>query len=212
MKNSLAFFLCGFLSCFASPCYAQDPPLEMADLNKAQLVKLVPQLQSGGFVFYIRHAATDQTQTDSQPVDLSDCSKQRNLSKTGIQQAKEIGEFFTHHGIPVGRVHSSPFCRCKDTAKLAFGHFEENDALYFAISLPRQQKEFKAMQLRLLLGDNKTKGNTILVSHTSNLKEATGIWPKPEGATYLFKPDNQGAYTVIGRIAPELWTLSANRP
>jgi len=31
--------------------------------------------------------------------------------------------------------------------------------------------------------------NTVLVSHSSNLKEAADVWPKPEAVMAVFKPD-----------------------
>jgi broad specificity phosphatase PhoE len=44
-----------------------------------------------------------------------------NLSSRGIEQAKRIGEAFRAHGIAVREVLTSPYCRCIDTGKPAFG-------------------------------------------------------------------------------------------
>src|SRR6478752_9230341 len=45
----------------------------------------------------------------------------RTQPSRGIEQAKRIGEAFRDHGIAVGKVLTSPYCRCIDTGKLAFG-------------------------------------------------------------------------------------------
>lgn len=52
------------------------------------------------------------------------CSTQRNLSEEGRRHARRIGEEFRKRQIPVGRVLSSPWCRCQETARLAFGTAE----------------------------------------------------------------------------------------
>ena len=46
--------------------------------------------------------------------------------------------------------------------------------------------------------------NTVLVSHTANLREVTNIWPKPEGVVHIFKPSGDD-YQHIGRITPVQW-------
>ena len=46
--------------------------------------------------------------------------------------------------------------------------------------------------------------NTVIVSHTANLKEAVGIWPKPEGVIHVFKP-RQDQSIYVGKITPNAW-------
>ena len=50
-------------------------------------VQLAEALQDGGYVVYLRHAATDQSKEDAGVVDLEDCSTQRNLTDAGREQA-----------------------------------------------------------------------------------------------------------------------------
>src|SRR5207247_2594884 len=52
---------------------------------------------------------------------LDECSTQRNLSEEGRAQARRVGAAFAARGIPIGRVLSSQWCRCLETARLAFG-------------------------------------------------------------------------------------------
>ena len=61
--------------------------------------------------------------------DILDCSTQRNLSKEGELQALKIGKFFKENDIKFTKVLSSEWCRCKDTAKIAFGNYETKNFL-----------------------------------------------------------------------------------
>lgn len=187
------------------------PPPEL--LSQEKLQALAGQLAKGGYVFYFRHAATRHDQEDHQPAALADCASQRNLSEAGKDQATAIGAAFRELKIPVGRVIASPYCRCVDTARLAFSRFDVSDDLHFAIGLDKGQRQAKGEALRHLLAQPPAAGtNTVLVAHTANLEEATGIWPKPEGAAVLFRPDGQGGFRAIGRIPPELWVHALARP
>ncbi len=56
-------------------------------------------LQQSGYVIYLRHAATNHEQDDVFPVDLSDCDTQRNLSETGVKQAKVINNSLKRNSI-----------------------------------------------------------------------------------------------------------------
>ena len=77
-------------------------------------------LRKGGQVVMIRHALTEAGVGDPQGFRLSDCTTQRNLSEEGRAHAKRIGEAFRLHRVPVDEVLASPWCRCVETASLAF--------------------------------------------------------------------------------------------
>lgn len=186
----------------ANPTTAQDKgPAPTLD-PKA----LVRALQNGGFVIYFRHAATDQSQPDSDRLDLKNCATQRNLSEKGREQARAIGKAFAALGIKVSKVMSSPYCRCIDTGKLAFGEVTIVPDLEFAISKSEPESKRLGAVLRTLLGTKPPSGtNTVLVAHTANLKEAAGIWPQPEGAAHVFEPQGDGRPLHVARVGPEEW-------
>jgi len=50
-----------------------------------------------------------------------------------------------------------------------------------------------------------TGTNTVIVGHTSNLKEAAGIWPKKEGGAVVFHPDGNGGFAFVGTIDPDVF-------
>jgi hypothetical protein len=51
--------------------------------------------------------------------------------------------------------------------------------------------------------------NAVLVSHSANLLEAAGIFAKPEGAAFVFRPLPDGKFEAVARILPEDWSRVA---
>lgn len=80
----------------------------------------VNALKQGGSVVLIRHAITESGVGDPPGMRLGDCSTQRNLSEEGRAQARRIGKWFASHGLAPSRIRSSQWCRCLDTAAIAF--------------------------------------------------------------------------------------------
>src|SRR4051812_43239236 len=93
--------------------------------TEAQLVAL---LKSGGQVVLMRHAVTTPGVGDPPGMTIGDCSTQRNLTDEGRAAAKAIGERLREAGIAFDYVATSPMCRCKETARLAFGRVDEVQA------------------------------------------------------------------------------------
>jgi phosphohistidine phosphatase SixA len=157
-------------------------------------------------------AAPDPTGANDEAADLKNCDTQRNLSAEGRAQATEIGHAFRALGITVATVSTSPFCRCKDTGKLAFGRFVVNNDLYFAINTDAEKTKALAESLRKTLATAPPPGaNAVIVSHTANLREAAGIWPKPKGATYILRPLSGGCFEALAKVLPDDWINAAKR-
>jgi phosphohistidine phosphatase SixA len=161
-------------------------------------------------VVFLRHAATEYHQVDSDYGNAPDCRLQRNLSGDGRRQAKEIGAAFRTLGIPVGRVLSSPFCRTADTARLAFGQYVTSPALSFAHGAGLADRTAQSAALRRMLGTSPEAGlNTVIVSHHANLKEAVGVWPRQEGTAHVFRPTGAGGVLHLGEVRPDEWARCA---
>ncbi|OUS32618.1 hypothetical protein A9Q99_00030 [Gammaproteobacteria bacterium 45_16_T64] len=176
-----------------------------AEAEEFSSKQLIPLLQQGGYVLYWRHAATDQKQKDAVDMSLDDCSTQRNLSELGRHQAVNIGKQLTRLKVDVDRVISSPYCRCKETAILAFDRVELDTDLYFSIDVSKDKRGKQTEKLRFLLGNLPGNGkNHVIVSHTANLKEAADVWPKPEAVIHVFKPESDH-FTHLGKILPDEW-------
>ncbi|MEZ4290768.1 MAG: histidine phosphatase family protein [Myxococcota bacterium] len=177
-----------------------EPTIELAG------PALVEAIRDGGFVLYLRHMETDRGRPDAEQIDLADCATQRVLSAEGRGQADRIGRALTELSVPVGAVWSSPYCRCRDTAMLAFGGSRTDDALRYARHEATAEREALAEALRERLSRAPADGtNTVLVSHSTNMLFATGVSPRPEGALYVFRPEGAAGFRMVGRILPDQW-------
>jgi phosphohistidine phosphatase SixA len=164
------------------------------------------QLRRGGVVLVIRHAATDFSKPDRDPVDLKDCRTQRNLSAEGRRDARRIGQGARRLQLRIGAVLSSPFCRTRETARLAFGRATVNSALLNTITADHDaawRRQIRAA--RRLLGAKPAAGRvTVLVTHGSVVGDTTGHTLE-EGETLVFRPLGGGRFRLVGRILPRRW-------
>ena len=140
--------------------------------------KEIKLLQEGGKVIFIRHAYAPGG-GDPASFLLGDCNTQRNLNQQGIEQSYVIGEIFHNYQVPIDQVLSSQWCRCKDTAKYAFGDYKEFTALNSTFQSPYDKNETK--QLKQLYSfvkkwDGKGK-NLLLVTHYSIITAVTNAVP-----------------------------------
>ena len=144
-----------------------------ADLNK----NLMNQLKDGGNLIFIRHAYAPGS-GDPANFNLNDCSTQRNLSDEGRNQAKLIGEFFIKNKIEIDKVLSSEWCRCKETAKIAFRNFSTNSFLNSFYSLKyAKNKDKQVIALNDYIKNFESKKNLILVTHYVLISEVLNYGP-----------------------------------
>ena len=144
-----------------------------ADLDQ----NLIKELHQGGKLIFIRHAYAPGS-GDPKNFNLNDCSTQRNLSDEGRNQAKLIGEFFKKNKIEIDKVLSSEWCRCKETAKIAFRNFSTNSFLNSFYSLKyakNKDKQIKALNDYII--NLKSNKNLILVTHYVLISEVLGYGP-----------------------------------
>ena len=161
--------------------------------------KLWDTLKHSGQVVLIRHTITDPGVGDPPGMRLDDCTTQRNLSDEGRAHARRIGEAFRKRQVPIGRVLSSPWCRCVETAKLAFGRAEVSEPLSNLFGRPENRERQMAAMKKLLL---QTERNLVLVSHGSTISALTGISPGT-GEMVVVKPLGAGRFEVLGRLSLE---------
>ena len=171
--------------------------------------ELVAALQRGGNVIYFRHADTGPASPDPPTADLTRCETQRNLNDNGRAQAQDIGRQFRRLRIPVGAVLSSQFCRCKETAQLAFGRFEVVPTLTGVARGPElaQARRSASEGLRVLLSTVPPEGeNTVLVSHGFNLIDLEGLYLSTQGEAAIYQSDGAGGYSLFARVLPSQWS------
>ena len=134
--------------------------------------------QEGDKIILIRHSLAPGG-GDPAGFKVDDCKTQRNLNRTGINQSKKIGKLFKKNKVPVDKVLSSQWCRCKDTAKYAFGDFKEFTALNSTFQSPYDQNEAKQLKdLYAFVKDWDSNGkNLVLVTHYSIITAVTNAVP-----------------------------------
>ena len=157
--------------------------------------ELILKLQSEGNIVFIRHALAPGN-GDPDYIDLNDCNTQRNLNKTGIDQSKRIGLFFEKNNIPIDKVLSSEWCRCKDTAKYAFRNFQTFKALnsfYDEKFYKFKNKQIKDLQKYIKDWDGNK--NLILVTHYVVISEMLNIGVSSGEIVISNK-----SYNIIGSI------------
>ena len=145
---------------------------------KADLYKnLINQLEDGEKLVFIRHAYAPGN-GDPAGFNLNDCFTQRNLSENGKKQAQRIGEFFNKNKIEIDKVLSSEWCRCKETAKIAFKNYSTNSFLnsfYSAKFSKNKDKQIKAFNK--YIKNFKGKKNLILITHYVFISEVLNYGP-----------------------------------
>jgi len=156
------------------------------------------KLQAGGFVVFIRHGLTDPGVGDPPGFKLGDCKTERNLNAEGRAESRRLGEAFQRRKIPVAQVLSSEWCRCRETAELAFGRYETWNALN---NLFGRSENAEAQKRAMLERASRFAGpgNLILVSHGATIVTVTGVSPAP-AEMVVMRPAGAGKLEFVGRI------------
>lgn len=152
--------------------------------------------QSGG-VLLIRHAATESGLGDPPGFVIGQCRTQRNLSDEGRQASRALGAWLQAQNFKPDAVRSSQWCRCQDTARLAFGAYEDWPALNSTFA---GQGDSAAQQqaLRERLSAFPAGRTEVWVTHQVIMTALTGAYPEMgEG----FLVDAQGRLRARGRVA-----------
>jgi predicted permease/phosphohistidine phosphatase SixA len=157
--------------------------------------------QAGGQVLFVRHATTTPGVGDPDGFRLEDCKTQRNLSEAGRAEAKRLGEALRLRKVPVGEVLSSPWCRCHDTAQLAFGTPGTRWTPLSNLFGRREAAEAQVRDLRARIGAYKGKDNLVMISHGSVALPLTGVSPQ-QAEIIVLTPLGGDRFRVAGRIPP----------
>ena len=139
--------------------------------------QVLKNLKNGGNLIFIIHAYAPGG-GDPDNFDLNDCSTQRNLNDKGREQAKKIAKFFHEIQSPIDKVISSEWCRCKDTAQIAFKRFETKDLLNSFFSEKFSKNRTKQIEdLNKYIDKWDGKKNLVFVTHYVVISEALNYAP-----------------------------------
>ena len=212
MKTILAAFVTLAILAGVAPASAQTA----RNSHSGSIVgteRLAEALRAGGHVILVRHGATFSNQADTDPLNLADVTKQRNLNDKGKELAKAFGEAIRAAGVPVGKVYTSQFNRAYETAVLAgFKNIETTvDLSEGGLVVTPDENNRRAKALRDMLGrapDNGT--NDILITHKPNIIDALGKdwFDVKEGEASIFKLEG-GKYHLLARVQMEDWSKIA---
>lgn len=175
---------------------AQTPPEPSTDVLRS--IRQLQQARQGG-VLLVRHASTEPGLGDPPGFVLSQCQTQRNLSEAGRAQARALGAWFARHALPVQAVLSSQWCRCLDTAQLAFGRVQAWPALNSTFD-GQGQPDAQLRELRQRLAGLREGTLEVWVTHQVIMTALTGAYPAmAEG----FLVDGRAQLRARGMMSPD---------
>jgi phosphohistidine phosphatase SixA len=160
-------------------------------------------LAGDGAVAIIRHAKAPGPSPDPPGARLEDCATQRNLSPEGRAQAAKLGALWREKRAKLGKVISSPWCRCIDTARLmGLGEPAIDHALYNLLARP-PDRDAKVEAFRKLIREWKGPGTLVLVTHGISMRAVVGT-EGGEAGIVVVRPDPSRAegHRLVGTIAP----------
>ncbi len=163
--------------------------------------------QAGGCVMLMRHAATEPGIGDPPEFRLGDCRMQRNLSAQGRAFSIKLGRRMAAQGIRLDAVLSSAWCRCVDTARLAFdAHPQLNarTAVWPALNSFFQGQGDQATQTAAVMARLRQTPprNTMLVTHQVNISALTGQSTAMGEVLLCRWPTQDQRLQVLDRLRP----------
>jgi broad specificity phosphatase PhoE len=157
-------------------------------------------MRAPGSVIIVRHAYAPGT-FDPPDARVEDCSTQRNLDENGRAQARRLGEALRAKGITVGRVLSSPRCRCLDTARLAFKE-PEPWALLQGGRPNTEALRNAVTEIRKVMAEHREGPPLVLVTHGFVITGLTRL-DIQMGAFVVMRRGADGTHTVAGQLYVE---------
>ena len=160
-------------------------------------------LAEGGAVAAFRYTLAPGT-FDPPLIRIGDCSTQRNLSDEGRAQARQLGAWFKARQLRPTRVRSSPWCRCVDTATLAFGAATVWPALGSPSGQTAEATSARQLALRLALQAASRQQGVhgafeVWVTHMFVMNDLAQVALAP-GEGLVLRADPAGAPQVLARI------------
>jgi broad specificity phosphatase PhoE len=161
------------------------------------------RLRRGGLVLLMRHGATGPEPGDPEGYRLDDCKTQRNLSDEGRDEARRVGTRLAREKVPIGRVYTSPWCRCRETAMLAFGRAEDWEPLSSVFDFPGRDAEFTERVRKRIAGyaNRNPGGNVVMVTHNVNIAALTRL-SMATAEIVVVRPDGCCGLRTLERLAP----------
>ena len=153
-------------------------------------------LRAGG-ILLVRHAQAPGF-GDPPGMRLGDCATQRNLDEAGRAQARRIGEAVRAHGVVVGAVLASQWCRTLETAELAFPGQVRAEPAFNSFFEDRGTAAAQTAAARAILLGWVGPGALVVSTHQVNITALSGIVPASGEGVVLRR--ESGALVLVGRV------------
>ena len=152
----------------------------------------------GGLIVLMRHAQP----AGGNPLlwdESGNCVGEPMLTEGGKAHARRIGEAFASHGLRP-TVISSPMCRCRDTARIAFGDaFVTDGALREVASADSERAKQFERTAQSLIGSRRGPAPVVFVSHRPNIDLLT-MELIDSGDLLVGQVNDKGEIDVLGKI------------
>src|SRR5262245_34572488 len=155
-------------------------------------------LKQGGKVILLRHTHVDIREGIGH-LAPGNCAEEVNLSSRGVEQAKRIGEAFRAHSITVGEILSSPYCRCSDTGKLAFGRAMPVQYLRPPGTVSKDQAKLHQERVVQEILTHHDPSNLVMITHDLNIADVVLEDTVAMGEFFVVQPKGTD-FNVLGKI------------
>jgi phosphohistidine phosphatase SixA len=155
-------------------------------------------LKQGGKVILLRHTHVDIREGIGR-LAPGNCAAEVNLSASGVEQAKRIGEAFRAHGIAIGEILASPYCRCMDTGRLAFGRATAVQYLMPPGVVSDSQAKFNNERVLREILKHRDPLNLVMITHDLNISNIVLEPTINMGEFFVLQP-NETDVDVIGNV------------
>ena len=155
-------------------------------------------LKQGGKVILLRHTHVDIREGIGR-LAPGNCAAEVNLSGSGVEQAKRIGEAFRAHGIAIGEILASPYCRCMDTGRLAFGRATAVQYLMPPGVVSDSQVKLNKERVLQEILKYRDPSNLVMITHDLNISNIVLEPTINMGEFFVLQP-NETDFDVIGNV------------
>jgi phosphohistidine phosphatase SixA len=166
-------------------------------------------LRKGGLVLVMRHANSPGAPPDAASANADNPTRERQLDETGRADSRTLGEAIRRVGVPIGEVLSSTTYRTQETARIA-GLPAPRLVAELAEGGGQEATTARNAWLRAQTGQKPAAAtNRLLITHTPNITGVFGTMAQgvAAGEILVFRPEEAGASTLIGRIKIADWAV-----
>ena len=158
-------------------------------------------LSQGGHAVVMRHAKTSGHSRALVLDPAGNCANEDTLSDEGRAQAQRLRSLLDKAEVRFERVLTSPFCRARETARLAFGDATVEAALTALDLGTAEQARLRTEKINDVLARHAGRSNVALVTHRPNI-DALTMELVEEGQVIVAKIQPGGTLEVVANFRP----------